>query len=58
VELFETARSCYEGSDSEAARVAMEINVRGKRVRGKLKKRWMNRIMNDIKIAGVGKGEV
>jgi len=36
----------------------MEINAGGKRGRGTLKQRWMNRTMNKGKIAGVGKGEV
>jgi len=36
-------------------RVAMEINIEGKC--GKLKIRWLDRIEDDIKIAGVNKRE-
>jgi len=40
---------------SEAVKVAIEMNVEAKRGRGRLKKRWMDRIDNDMKLAGESK---
>lgn len=39
--------------DSVAVRIAMKMNVEGKKERGKLKKRWRDRIENDMKTYGV-----
>jgi len=42
-------------SDSEVMRVAIEMNIEGKY--GRPKKKWLDRIENDMKIAEVNKGE-
>jgi len=34
------------------------MNVEGKRERGSLKKKWIDRIENDTKMSGVGKEKV
>jgi len=36
--------------------VAMDINIFKKKERGRLKKRWIDRIQNNLEIAGVCKG--
>jgi len=42
--------------NSEVVRVAMEINIEGRR--GKSKKKWLNRIENAMKTVGVNKGKL
>ncbi len=44
--------------ETSAVRVVMMINVEGKRGRGRPKKRWMENIENDMRLVGVGIGDV
>jgi len=39
--------------NSEAVRTLMEVNVEGRRGRGRPKKKWLDAIECDMKIAGV-----
>jgi len=45
-------------NNSDTQRVVMELNVHGKRRRGRSKKRWIDEIENDLRMEDVSEKQI